>query len=200
MWGHQALIAPQMSFFRAANENLRTANQLLGAIGSGEQLQIHSPGGEIPISEVVDGKTLMFLQRYKHLLEKGTKELSARQLRLQTLEPISNFKNSQREHVTGSLGGEGESFAELDEKLQQMSEEEKRKLDKELREKLKQALTELRRRREKKKKRTVSKEKTQQKKGVEPIQLDKNKDQSMANDELQQTSHKKPSSETNGGC
>ena len=92
LWGHQALIAFQMSFFRVANENLRTTNQLLEAIGSDEQLQIHSSGGEIPISEVVGGKTLMFLQRYKHLLEKGTKELSARQLRLQTLEPISNLK------------------------------------------------------------------------------------------------------------
>ena len=39
------------------------------------------------------------------------------------------------------------------------------------------------------------------KKGVEQIQLDrKKKDQSVANDELQQTSHAKPSSETRGGA
>ena len=166
MWGHQALIAFQMAFFRVAHENLRTTNQLLEAIGMDEQMQIHSSGGEIPLSKLVDGKTLMFLQRYKHLLDNGAKALSADQLKWQTLDPISKLQNSQHEHVTGSLGGEGDTtFAEIDEKLQQMTEDEKRKLDKEIKEKLMKALTELKRRREKKQRRTGLREKEKKKTG-----------------------------------
>ena len=103
MWGHQALIAFQMAISRVAHGNLRTTNQLLEAIGSDEQLQIHSSGGVIPLSKIVDGKTLMLPQRYKHLLDNGAKALSPDQLKWQTLDPIAKLGNPQHEHVTGSL-------------------------------------------------------------------------------------------------
>ena len=85
------------------------------------------------------------------MLKTGAKGLTIQQLRGKTLDPISKIGLSQSERTTGSVGGEGDAFVELERKLQSMTEEELRSINKEGRDKLKQALTELTRRREKKK-------------------------------------------------
>ena len=157
VWGHQALVAYQSTFFKVANENLITTDKMLEAIGSDEQLQLHSSGGKVSISEVCDAQTLTFLHKYKNLLETGARGLTIQQLQNLTLEPITKNRLSQSERTTGSLGGEGDAFVELERRLQSMTEEELRSINKEGREKLRQALTELRRRREKKKKKTDTK-------------------------------------------
>ena len=81
VWGHQALIAYQNTFFKVANENLVTTDKMLEAVGSDEQLQLHSSGGSVPISEVCDAQTLTFLHKYKNLLKTGAKGLTIQQLR-----------------------------------------------------------------------------------------------------------------------
>ena len=127
---------------------------MLEAVGSDEQLQLHSSGGSVPISEVCDAQTLTFSHKYKNLLKTGAKGLTIQQLREKTLDPISKIGLSQSERTTGSVGGEGDAFVELERKLQGMTEEEIRNINKEGRNKLRQALTELTRRREKKEKKT----------------------------------------------
>ena len=85
------------------------------------------------------------------MLKTGAKGLTIQQLREKTQDPISKIGLSQSERTTGSVGGEGDAYVELERKLQGMTEEEIRNINKEGRNKLRQALAELTRRREKKK-------------------------------------------------
>ena len=83
------------------------------------------------------------------------------------------------------MGGEGGTFVELERKLQSMTEEELRSINKEGREKLRQALTELTRRREKRRKKQVPGKVSEKQTGASRLQLGKRREPTQQSDRRQ---------------
>jgi len=79
-WGSRLIIGYHNSLYQIAAENLRATQDTLDILGVTNELQLHTPGGTIPVSEVVDSRFLVFLYRlawarksntpisYKHMM------------------------------------------------------------------------------------------------------------------------------------
>ena len=108
-WGSKILIGYQNQILQVASENVRATSEVLKLIGSDGQLQIHSVGGNAPLTQVVDTKTLMYLMRYQLGMQNVKGNLKATDVRTDTkallydLEIPANSKCAQF-----ILGGEAD--------------------------------------------------------------------------------------------
>ena len=124
MWGHQVFLSYAYSLFRIPIANIRTTRDTLKAIGSDGQLQIHCEGGKVPLSKVVDGETLTFLQRYQWSLSEGKSVPTIKQM-MENLETgVAGILGDTSAKVPGSKGQDLIEYNKTREVIERMNDEE----------------------------------------------------------------------------
>ena len=65
----QLLIGYHSHFYTISIDRVTPTEKALELIGADGQLQIHTLGSKIPVHQLVDSRTLVYLMRYKDLAE-----------------------------------------------------------------------------------------------------------------------------------
>ncbi len=122
-WGNRILIGFHNQILQIASENVRATQDVIEMIGCDSQLKINTPGGSLPLSEIVDTRTLLYLIRYKQNMDKNIAP-DVKNTSLKKKEFLQEMEIPENSHfATFILGGE-DDFDKFKNKL--TKEEEKR--------------------------------------------------------------------------
>ena len=104
----QLLIGYHSHFYTVSIDRVTPTEKALELIGADGQLQIHTLGSKLPVHQLVDSRTLVYLMRYRDLVEMK-KIPDAENLQLDDLSLVKEMeKNEKYRRLTSDLGGEEE--------------------------------------------------------------------------------------------